>query len=277
MPLFLGLDGGGTGCRAAVADASGSLLGSATGGPSNIASDPVGARANILAVAAEALGNHGDLSDLHAVLGVAGANLASCAAQMIAELPFADTRIVSDAVIAVKGAVQAGDGVVAAIGTGSVFAVQRAGAIRQIGGSGLVLGDEASGAWLGRALCARALRARDGFEPETPLLSDLIARLGGADGVIRFSLSARPVDFADFAPLLVTSSDPAALALMREAAGEVEAYINLLQQGQNLPVTFLGGLGPTYARLLDGRWPIRPALGSGLDGALWMARQGVAA
>lgn len=276
MPLFLGLDGGGTGCRAAVADDAGRILGNATGGPSNIASDSEGSRVNILAAATQALGRHGALRDLHAVLGVAGANVASCAARMIAELPFASTRIVSDAVIAVKGALQAEDGVVAAIGTGSVFAVQRAGQIRQIGGSGLILGDEASGAWLGRALLARALRARDGFVPLTPLLSDLIAELDGPDGVIRFSLSARPVDFASFAPRLATSTDPAAIALLQEGAREVEAHVDLLQAGDSLPVTFLGGLGATYAQHVASRWTIRAPLGSGLDGALWMARQGVA-
>lgn len=277
MPLFLGLDGGGTGCRAAVADETGRILGSATGGPSNIASDPEGARANIIDVATEALAGQGSLFDLHAVLGVAGANVAACATRMIAELPFASTRIVSDAVIAVKGALQAGDGVVAAIGTGSVFAVQRSGEIRQIGGSGLILGDEASGAWLGRALLARVLRARDGFLPLTPLLAEVLAEFGGADGVIRFSLAARPTDFATLAPRLVRSTDPAAQALLKEGACEVEAHVALLQAGGSLPLTFLGGLGATYEKLLEGRWPIRPALGSGLDGALWMARQGVAA
>lgn len=277
MAFFLGLDGGGTGCRAAVADKAGRVLGRATGGPSNIASDPDGARANILAAASEALGPHGALSDLHAVLGVAGANVAACVEHMIGELPFASTRIVSDAVIAVKGALEAQDGVVAAIGTGSVFAVQRAGEIRQIGGSGLVLGDEASGAWLGRALLARTLRARDGFVEMTPLLESVMLDLGGPDGIIRFSLAARPVEFAGIAPRLTLSDDPSAQAIMQDGRREVEAHVALLQAGEDLPVVFLGGLGATYARLVGDRWPIKPALGNGVDGALWMARQGVAA
>ena len=47
MALFLGIDGGGTGCRAAVCDGAGRILGEGRGGPSNIASDPDGARANM--------------------------------------------------------------------------------------------------------------------------------------------------------------------------------------------------------------------------------------
>ena len=45
MALFLGIDGGGTGCRAAVADASGRILGTGVAGPANLTSDPAGTRA----------------------------------------------------------------------------------------------------------------------------------------------------------------------------------------------------------------------------------------
>jgi glucosamine kinase len=38
-------------------------------------------------------------------------------------------------------------------------------------------------------------------------------------------------------------------------------------------VVFLGGLGPFFAAQLQGRWDIRPALGSALDGALMLARE----
>ncbi|MDE3240946.1 MAG: ATPase, partial [Paracoccaceae bacterium] len=59
MQLFLGIDGGGTGCRAAVADARGRILGRGKAGPANIVTDPDGARANILAATVAALGSHG--------------------------------------------------------------------------------------------------------------------------------------------------------------------------------------------------------------------------
>ena len=49
--------------------------------------------------------------------------------------------------------------------------------------------------------------------------------------------------------------------------------IDRLQEGRGLPVVFLGGLGAHYAQRLAGRWPIRDPLGSGLDGALLLARQ----
>jgi glucosamine kinase len=118
-----------------------------------------------------------------------------------------------------------------------------------------------------------ALRAVDGFMPMTPMLSALIDEMGGADGVVAFSLRARPVDFAELAPRLLDSTDAAAQAVMAQAMQDVAEAITVLQQGGSLPVVFLGGLGPHFAGRLQGRWDIRPAQGSALDGALMLARE----
>jgi glucosamine kinase len=276
MSLYLGIDGGGTGCRAAVADARGRVLGAAEAGPANIASDPAGSAANILRAARAALqaAGGGDMADLRAGLGLAGANAAGAPERLRDVLPFARVRVVTDAITAVKGALGAEDGIVAAVGTGSVFAVQRAGSIRQIGGRGLLLGDEGSGAWIGRALLSRALRAEDGFVPVTPLLAAIIAELGGPDGVVAFSLTARPADYAAFAPRVLADPDPAARAVMEQAIADVRDSIDVLQAGAAMPVVFLGGLGPAFAARLSGRWPVMPARGTALDGALMLAREG---
>jgi glucosamine kinase len=271
MTLFLGIDGGGTGCRAAVADASGRIIGTGSAGPANIASDPDGARDNILIAARAALGQD-DLSALRAGMGLAGANVRSCVDRLVQHLPFARVQVETDGVAAVKGALRDIDGIVAALGTGSVFGVQRKGVVRQIGGWGFVLGDEGSGAWIGRALLARALRAVDGFVPLTPLLAGVVSDHGGADGVVAFSLSAKPVDLAALAPRASGSDDPAARAIMAQAVDDVATAITLLQAGDDLPVVFLGGLGSVYADHLSTRFRIVPPLGTALDGALHLAR-----
>ncbi|MDP3262135.1 MAG: BadF/BadG/BcrA/BcrD ATPase family protein [Tabrizicola sp.] len=280
MTLFLGIDGGGTGCRAAVADAAGRILGEGSAGPANIASDPEGARLNILAATREALSAAVGSSSagaeearLAAGLGLAGANAAGAAGRLKLALPFARTRVETDAVAAVKGALRQGDGIVAALGTGSVFARQKARQIRQIGGWGLALGDEGSGAWLGRRVLARALRAVDGFEPMTPFLQALIDAHGGPEGVVGFSLAARPADFAVLAPRILASTDRAATGVVKAAVADVAAAIDLLQADGPVPVVFIGGLGAIYAARLSGRWQVMPALGSALDGALILARE----
>ena len=273
MQLFLGIDGGGTGCRAAVADAAGVILGRGAAGPANIASDPAGAATNILAAAEAAVAAAGGGTIAAAGLGLAGANAAGAPERLRSALPWPRMAVVTDAITAVKGALGSGDGIVAALGTGSVFAVQRAGAIRQIGGRGLVLGDEASGAWIGRAILADALRAVDGFTAGTPLLAALVDEMGGPDGVVTFSLRARPADFAALAPRVVESDDPAAVTVMARAEADVAEAVDLLRGGDDLSVVFLGGLGTVFATRMAVRFPVREALGTALDGALSLARE----
>lgn len=272
MLLYLGIDGGGTGCRAAVADASGHILGRAETGPANIASDPDRAVANILTAARAALTAAGGGTIHSAGLGLAGANAAGAPDRLRAALPYTRVAIVTDAITAIKGALGPADGIVAALGTGSVFAAQHGGRIRQIGGRGLTLGDEGSGAWIGRALLAQTLRAVDGFTAMTPLLAAILSEHGSPDAIVAYSLTARPADFAALAPRVIASPDPAATAITEQATADIAASIALLQPALPLPVTFLGGLGPAFAARLA-HWPQRPAIGTALDGALLLARQ----
>lgn len=280
MRLFLGIDGGGTGCRAALADADGQILARAEAGPANIVSDPDVALGNILAVTKDALvqavgaaAAATELPQLRVAMGLAGANIPANVTRLRAGLPFTTLRVETDAMTALKGALRGADGIVAAIGTGSVFARQLGGRIRRIGGRGLVLGDEGSGAWLGRALLSACLRAVDGLVELTPLLQSILDELGGDEGVMAFGASARPADFASFARRIVGSSDPSARALMAKAEADIGASIARLQPEPNVAVVFLGGIGVNIAPRFADRWILRPALGTGVDGALWLARQ----
>lgn len=275
MQLFLGIDGGGTGCRAAVADGQGQIIGRAEAGPANIASDFAGSVQNILAVAKAAIAGAqaGTASVVAAGLGLAGANAAGAADRLRAALPFARLAIETDAITAIRGALADSDGIVAALGTGSVFGSRIGQTIRQIGGWGLSLGDEGSGAWIGRAALSCALRACEGFDPITPLMSDILAEYDGPQGIIAFSLTARPVDFARLAPRIIASDDASARAIMAQAKADIAKAIAVLQAGRNLPVAFLGGLGPHFATCFAAELHIRPASGTALDGALILARE----
>lgn len=267
---YLGVDGGGSGCRAVLADAAGRILGRGAAGPANVFSNPEGAQANVLAASAQAMAGVCGANEVVAALGLAGVNVAG--AGLAQKLPFARSRVETDVVIALKGALGDAPGIVATIGTGSVFARQQGGELRVIGGWGLTLGDEGGGAWLGRALCAQALSAADGLAENTPFLAEIVTDLGGPAGVVRFAAQATPADFAALAPRITNSDDTAALRLLELATEKVAAAIALLQpRAGSLPVVFLGGLGACYAARLSGRWPIGAPLGDALDGALRLA------
>ncbi|MBU2956229.1 BadF/BadG/BcrA/BcrD ATPase family protein [Paracoccus sp. 1_MG-2023] len=275
MVLYLGIDGGGTGCRAAIADATGRILGRAEGGPANINSDPQGATVAILATATAAMVQAGATpQDVIAVLGLAGGGMPEAARATEARLPFARSRVVNDAVTAARGALGAGDGILVAVGTGSVFAVQRGGVLEQRGGRGFLMGDEGSGAVLGRNLLSEAMRAGDGFAPDSPLLQDIRHRMGGFQGIIAFGNRASPAEFAQMARRLVDHrDDPAASRVLDAAASQIDHAVAVLQAGADLPVVCTGGLGPFYAERLAARWSVRPAQGSATDGAIAMARE----
>ena len=277
MGLIIGVDGGGSGCRAIVADADGAVLARAEGGPANIATDPEGALRAILgccegAVRQAAGASAADeMRRARAGLGIAGANARGAADRLAAALPFTRCRVETDAMTAARGALGPEDGILAAIGTGSVFVRQQAGQLRQFGGWGIVLGDEGSGARLGRSALRRALMAAEGFVPMTGYLATLIDRFGGPEGVIAFSLTARPADFAPLAPEITTSDDPACRAIWAESVSDIAETLSSLGCGPDLPVTFTGGLGMACAAALP-QVPQRPARGTSLDGALMLAR-----
>lgn len=270
---YLGLDGGGTGCRAVLSDADGRVLGRGEGGPANINSDRQGALAAITATAEQALGGR-DPAEVAACLGLAGANISGAREWLGPMLPFGRVKVVHDAITAVAGALGDGDGIVAAIGTGSVFSRQLGSEIESIGGWGPILGDEASGAWMGRMFLANVLRAEDGLEPQTDLTRTTLARLGGAQEIVALARIATGADFArETRFMLEQAQDPAAQTVLKAASVHVVRAIEHLQTDQELPVTFTGGLGPIFADLLFDRWSQRPARGTPLDGAILLARK----
>jgi glucosamine kinase len=270
VTILLGVDGGGSTCRARAVDEVGHLLGEGVSGPANITTDFDGALAAILAASMAALGAH-DPGTVRAALGLAGANDPVAAQRLQSRLPFLESRVVTDGHTSVLGALGHRDGIVAAIGTGSIFVLQRSGRQREIGGKGLILGDEASGAWMGRKLLSLTLRAVDGFEPMTPLSQRTLDEMGGAAGIIAFAARARPTDFATFASRVTHSDDPAARAILAEAGDECARAVEILQRGAELPVVVLGGLAPVFAPILSRRWRVVEPGGTALDGAVLLA------
>ncbi|MFD2175546.1 BadF/BadG/BcrA/BcrD ATPase family protein [Rhodobacter lacus] len=266
--IYLGMDGGGSGCRAVLADAMGQVLARGEGGPANIASDFDTAAARLLALARELIAER-PMSEVRAVLGVAGANLAGAGDRLAAALPFR-AKVVQDVIPSVRGALGRADGIVAALGTGSVFARQIGGEVRVIGGWGFRLGDEASGAWMGRLLLNRIARMIDGYAPLSPLAKAVLEDLGGGPGLVAFTLTKTPGDHARLVYRMAAAlEDPLSQEVLAETQRELRRAIGLLQTDPPLPVAWQGTLGDTLA-LAD--WPRRAPLGTALDGALAMAQ-----
>lgn len=273
--IILGVDGGGSSCRAAlVADG---LRHEVTLGPANVSTDFDRAvatiREAILALAAKAGVDAGKVHAAAAHLGLAGVTGPVIAGRVAAALPLTDAVVTDDRPTTVAGALGSGKGSVAAIGTGSFLGRQADGGFRGIGGWGFEIGDQASGAWLGRRCLEEVMLSLDGIGAATALTQAILARFGDDPAaIVAHSMAARPADFAGLAPDILAAAgagDPLGSRLMTEGAGYILKGLAALGWTQGEPLCLTGGLGPAYAAWIG--QPVVPAQGSALDGALALA------
>ncbi len=280
--ILVGIDGGGTRCRARARYADGSPIGECITGTANILAGIPEARDNIVAAVEGALVAGGltkaDLGRCHVGLGLAGANIPDLAERFLASgLPFAKIALEMDAWIACRGAHPQGNGAIAILGTGTAYVVQAGGRFVTVGGWGFLLGDQGSGAWLGHQAMRRSVLAHDGILPATPFSRAVMARFDDKpDQMVTFCKTALPRDYGELAPLVfdaAAAGDPLAEAILAEATADIEAALGRLVELGAERISLLGGLAPLYqARLAPAIAAriVRPA-GDPLEGALALA------
>ncbi|TXH81599.1 MAG: N-acetylglucosamine kinase [Rhizobium sp.] len=257
----IGIDGGGTSCRAAVTDDTGRVLGTGKAGAANILSDLENSLIHIVASAKQALIDAGldqeMVQTLPAVIGTAGANVGNYGKQVEGALPFASTRVVTDATIALQGALGDADGIIGAFGTGSVYNARRQGKSWGIGGWGFVVGDQASGARLGRDLLEQALLAHDRVTAGSALTTAIMAEYGNdPERIVEFAHASKPKDFARYAPVIFEYAgmeDAVAIAIVKAAARAITESLDALLWPDCPSICLLGGLAQAYRPWLDER------------------------
>ncbi|QND57792.1 N-acetylglucosamine kinase [Mesorhizobium huakuii] len=281
MKFVLGIDGGGTSCRAALATVDGAVIGRAKSGAANIRTDLTGARSNIVDAARQAFIAAGQDPELipqtPAILGLAGANVGTYRQQLEAILPFSISRVETDAEIALEGAVGSGDGAMAILGTGTAYMARKNGKSRAIGGWGFQVGDQGSGARIGRDLLEQTLLAYDGVRAASSLTDAMMATFrNNPEDVVEFTTNAKPGDFGGFAPKVfehAEKGDAVANWIVDKAVSDVEASLGALGLPDDAPLCLLGGLAPLYAPRLSARYQalLKPPLDDALGGAVQMA------
>jgi glucosamine kinase len=281
VTLVLGIDGGGTSCRAALATADGRVIGRGKSGAANIRTDLTGARASIVEAARLAFADAGEdaaqISSTPALLGLAGANVGTYSQQLEAILPFSRNKVVTDALIALEGAVGGGDGAIAVLGTGTAYMVRHGGEIRSVGGWGFLIGDQGSGGRIGRDLLEETLLAHDGIREASELTRALLAVFRNEPrDVVEFTTTAKPGDFGGFAPMVfeyAARGDAVAESILKRAVHFIVESLRVLELRPGDPLCLLGGLAQLYEpRLPDHvRVLIRPPLQDALGGAVSMA------
>lgn len=279
-PIRIAVDGGGSGCRMVLRQ--GDQRVEVSGGPANVTSAPERAienlQAGLASLAAAAGLDWADLLEARVCMGLAGVLDDTDRMRVAASFPdFLHLRVEDDRAIALRGAfLNSGTGAVAGIGTGSYVGVMTGGQARFAGGWGFTLGDEASGAWLGREAYRAALSAHDGSGQASDFTENLLQH-GPADLMRRAAQMSAP-EFAELAPDVAGAAragDVVAADLMSRGADYLHRTLLQLGWTEDVPLALMGGLGATYVEFLPR--PMQIALaerdGSPLDGAFAYAAE----
>lgn len=279
---YLGIDAGGSHCRARLADADGHVVGSGLTGPANTRIGMEALHEALEDVIAQALAEAG-LDDaarggIAAGMGIAGMSRPGAAEALAAiDFGFARVAFATDALIANLGAHGGADGATLILGTGSIAQLRVGGTDFAIGGYGFPISDEGSGAALGLSAMRHTLRALDGRTTRTPLALAIAARFGHAvPQAVAWMDRATPADYAALAPIVVQhaeADDPIARSIVEDAAGHVERFIETIFERGAPNCALLGGLAPRLQPWLRARTVARLVApqGDALDGALLLA------
>lgn len=283
-PLFIGVDGGGTGCRARIADAQGRVLGAGHSAPAAVRLGLERALAAVLGAARAAAANAGlpaeALSGMNAVVGLAGIGRKSVLGQLNARPhPFRSVTYVNDATIACIGAHGARDGGIVIVGTGSVALALKDGREIRVGGYGFPVSDEGSGADLGLRAIRCSLRSCDGRLAPTPLTRAIMAQFANDPfEIVAWADRATATDYAHFAPLVMEQAekgDTVAREIVTNAARETDSLARRLVAQGVARIALVGGVARRMEPWLseDVRRTLVPAEGDAIDGALLLARR----
>lgn len=254
--LVMGVDAGGTSTRAVLATAEGECVGFGRGGSGNPTSSGIAvASAGVRDAIAAALGAAGaTLADLSGiVVAMAGHDARGGRSDWILD-PLVDDGFTGALTFESDLLAMYSSGAVAPVGYGvvcgtgaSAVRVQDGRIAATADGLGWLLGDRGSGFWIGRAAAVAAVDELDGLGPATALTSLVLEATGtaaasgsgrGPDGrpvvleqLVRALYGRRPVQLAEFAPLVFDAADaqdPVAERILTAAGDQLVRTLELV-------------------------------------------------
>ena len=259
--ILLGIDGGGSKCKAIVMSSDNKILGTGIAGPGNPLHGYDQAINSITESAKLALADAGidenELGNIVAGVGLAGVNLPVLFEQMSNwQHPFKKMYLATDLLIACLGAHDGNDGAVMITGTGSCGFSYVDGHPFIVGAHGFPHGDKGSGAWFGLQAAKQSLLSLDGLIPPSLINDKVLALLEVKDDVeLVEAIAGKPAAFyARLANLVFDSAeegDELALAIVAEGADYINHVARQLLK-QNPPhLALIGGLTPRIKPWLD--------------------------
>ncbi|MFV8782043.1 BadF/BadG/BcrA/BcrD ATPase family protein [Microbulbifer sp. SA54] len=280
---FIGIDGGGTKTLARLGRGRDTLMEIGAGG-SSLTQDLGGAINTVLGLCRELMAKQQiQPQQVSIACGLAGAGDTAAASQLSArlrDLGLAEVTVTSDAQTSLLGAGAGLPIVVVSIGTGSVaIRLSRDGHIRQFGGWGLAIGDEGSGAAIGKSAVRALLWELDiHSRAVSALCQQVMVKVGiQRPAILRWLREAGSREYAALAPLVFSHLPYCQQAheIITKTAGEIDRLIAVANDNQDLPLTLLGGLADKLSPFLceAHQQKLIAPFGTALDGACMLARK----
>ena len=255
MTYYLGIDAGGSHCRARLVRSDGVVIGTGRGGTANARIGLDALYDTLRAVCDQAVTQGGlgadEIAMIRAGMGIAGISRPGVRDALDGfAFPFASVAYETDAFIANLGAHGGRDGAIL---------------------------NEGSGAALGLSAMRHALRALDGRTQATPLSRAVTQRFDHDTArAIAWMDQASPKDYGSFAPLVMDhaeADDAIARSIVEDAVQHIEQFIETIFERGAERCALLGGLAPRMQPWLRARTvaSLSPAAGDALDGALFLA------
>ncbi|MCF8475308.1 MAG: hypothetical protein K9G26_11485 [Emcibacter sp.] len=261
---FLGIDGGGSTCRARLISSEGSeeiVLGTGKAGPANPREGVESSIKAIMSSVNKALVT-ADMDSSILKNTIAGIGLAGIAlpdryhALTQWEHPFRKIFITSDQHIACLGAHNGSDGAIIITGTGSCGICITDSKTTEYGGHGFPLGDKGGGAWMGLKALQYGLQAENNLGPKT-MLRDLIHdRFKTTDNtiIINKMVYNTPAEYAKLAHLVFTAAemgDDVATDIIKDGAAYISQMARAMLKLNPPRLSILGGLSRALIPWLD--------------------------
>ncbi|MBA6303668.1 N-acetylglucosamine kinase [Colwellia sp. MB02u-14] len=259
--MFLGIDGGGSKCKAIVMSGDNKILGTGIAGPANPlhgyeqAINSIAESAKLALKDAEI--DESELGHIVAGVGLAGVNLPALFKQMSNwQHPFKKMYLTTDLLVACLGAHNGKDGAVIITGTGSCGFSYVEGHSYIVGAHGFPHGDKGSGAWFGLQAAKQSLLSLDGLIPPSSINDKILALLKVKDDVELVEVIAgKPAAFyARMANLVFDSAeegDKLALAIVNEGTEYISHVAKQLLKQHPPEISLIGGLTPRIKPWLD--------------------------
>jgi len=281
--LFIGIDGGGSSCRAKIVSSDGLVTGSGISGRANPVHGLDKTIESIIDCSEKAADDAGleraALQQISAGVGLAGVNLPSLHEKVSSwDHPFKEMFLTTDLHIACLGAHAQQDGSVIIAGTGSCGISISGSKMVTYGAHGFPLGDQCSGAWFGLQAISVSLLAHDGLGRKTSLLEKVCSTLNTTPLEISDKMTHQPSkEFAKLARLIfeeANNGDAVAITVLKEGINYLNCMARKIMNTHPGPLSLLGGLRSELLPWLDSDIQdyLREPIDSPQDGAIYFAQ-----